>query len=413
MIDSDLLTNFKTQVRINSEEIGKIKVNPDRRLKIAYSKYCNDPNNRASRGNYLGYLFELYVTPLLIKSASDLDSVKWIIPIGQKTKPLSMKKRKNRLSYTTKGELVIFDSNVPAADFDGIIKLGSKIIIIEQKYNISGKNAKTAIKRILTRRNLFSAAYDKDPDILLTVPSNINSFDNRDQYEAHPKISILEIDHFHQFQQMFENNTFPSSQLTIKKVSSKIREPHLVFSKILDFSSPRNQLRNAFLSYLNNKCSSNEFFLQNKKHAYLVNKFVFGKIDSNIKFKNLFDDPYNVWKKYQKKRIPLILFVKFREPRVYPEVIAYKYEGKTRIKRMRRSHYSFHDQIFSLGKLNARENTLSSFLTKKASTNPKTQIIKLKQLRKIIESCQELTKYWIENSPFWIPYEEKLLSFLQ
>ncbi len=376
------LSKFGQLMKENSKNREMITINPNRRLLSTYKKYNQDRKNAHSKGNYLGNLFEQFITPLLIKTAYELDSVKWIVPAGQYIKTLDHSKRKNLLSYSKEGELVIFDSDVKAADFDGILKIGRQIILIEQKYNLHGGNI--MIKRVLSRMKLFHAAYGNNPHILFIIPSDIKNFSFRDRYEAHPQISILEIDYFQKYRKMFEKKKFPNDRISLSEFSSKVREPHVVFPKLIKFANQRKKLKVEFNQKLKRNSSAKEFFHRNKDRIDLVSRFALGQIDPECSLNGKINDPYNTWKDYHEQKIPRVLFIKFREPQVYPEIVAYKKEGRGRIKRLKRSRYSYTSQEFSIGKRDVAERTLTYSLTKKVATTKKKRLINSRQLKNII-----------------------------
>lgn len=173
--------------------------------------------------------------------------VKWFVPARKHFTLLKATKRKDRLAYNADGEIILHDGYAPSAEFDGILRLKKKqIILIEMKYTLSG--GREVVQKILSRFPLFKAAYRRDSILLLLIPVELRSkysYKFVKSIKTHPRVYVIEVQNFTRFREMFESKTFPTSQKKLSQFSSKIKAPHEVFPRSINFSSQKRIFGNS------------------------------------------------------------------------------------------------------------------------------------------------------------------------
>lgn len=386
---------FIERVKEKATSENKFALPQPPRLKKYYDWYLSDKNNLFAEGAYRGTLFEYYVTPLLILAAHELSFVKWFVPSLTPAKHLKPRQRKNRISYNHQGQIIIQDGSFPTAEFDGIIRIGKKIVIIEIKYYLP--KDKKSIQKILSRLDFFNSAYKKEPHLLLIVAEESTPFSEEDSFTSHERVHVLNIPNYKEYRSKFESGKITVTKKKLEKFKSKLRLPHEVLPHKINFSKHRRQLMKAFNEYFKQEITGQEFFEENQQSINLVGRIPLGKVSPSCDLRSS-DSPMKLFSDLLSSKVPCVFCIKFREPNVYPEIISCKKEYKGRIPHYRRSTYDYETGQFPYGKLNVTKRTVTYRLANQIIKKSKTRNLELKEINALIEAAQQLTEYWTENS---------------
>lgn len=388
------IEQFMKRVKEKSTLENKLVLSQPPRLRKYYKRHQSNKDDPYAEGAYRGTLFEYFVTPLLILATHELSFVIWFVPSRPQARHLKVKQRKDRLSYDSQGQIIIQDGNSPAAEFDGIIRIGKKIFLIEIKYNYPKREK--SIQKLISRLDFFNSAFKKQPHLLLIVAEKNQPFSEQENSNSHEKIHILHLPNFKEFRTKFEKGRVLITKKKLKKYESKLRFPHEVFPKSINFSSHRRRLIKAFHRFFKNEITIQEFFEKNYRSINLVGRIALGKISLSCDLGPI-DSKEKTFSHLLASDISCIFCIKFRKPTVYPEIISCKKENKGRIPNYRRSTYDFNTGRFSHGKVNVTEGTLTYRLANQAARNSKTCILELKEMNAFIQATQLMTEYWSKN----------------
>ncbi len=399
------IEQFMELVREKAESVSDPILSPSSRLKKFYHRYRTNKEDKYGTGLYYGLLLEYFATSLLIQIAHEFSAVKWFIPTRIPGKRLKQKQRKNRLTYNHLGEIILHYGNVPAAEFDGILRIGKKTTIVETKCNVYG-GIKT-IQKFMSRLDMFKAAYKGNIHLLLILPVEGTPFEGQEILTHHPKIHILELPDFQKFRSKFESTKLSVDKKMLRKYDSKIKSPQEVFPQRIKFRQYQDQLLKAFNQFFQEKSSCQEFFEKNKEKIDLIGKIPIGKIapDCNIK---AIDSPLQRITQYLSSGADCVLFMKFREPLVVPEIISCVNEMKKGFRQQYRGMTFLPEHnSFSEGRLKVTKGTLAYRLANQVRSSKKAQILNFDNIEELISAGRRLTDYWTQHS-FLRQIQEKL-----
>ena len=369
---------------------------PSSRLKRLYNKYQNNKEDKFGMGLYFGQLFEYFVTSLLIQATCDFQPVRWFIPARVTSRYLKPKQRRNRLAYNRFGEIILHFGSVPAAEFDGIMRLGRKILIVESKCNVYG-GMKT-IQKFMSRLDMFKAAYKRNIHLLLILPTEGTPFEGQEILHHHPKIRVLELPNFQRFRSNYEENKLSVNKKVFNKCKTKLKSPHQVFPQKIKFRQYQDQLLKAFNQVLQKKSSIQEFFEAHKEKIDLIGKIPIGKIAPDCDIEP-FDSPLQRIAQYLNSKVECVLFMKFREPFVVPEVISCINEmQKGQLPQYRRMTFIQLHNKFSEGRKKVTKGTLSYRQANQVRSAPNVRTLNGDNIKELILAGNQLTEYWTQNS---------------
>ncbi len=390
------ITQLMDLVKEKAEIVSDPILLPSLRLEKFFKKYQRNKEDKYSAGLYSGLLFEYYATSLLLQAIQELQSVKWFIPARIHRKRYRQRPRKNRLTYSHQGEIVLQYGNVPAAEFDGILRIGKKTTIVEIKCNVYG-GIKT-VQKFMSRLDMFKAAYKGNIHLLLILPIERFPFEGEEVLNHHPKIHILELPHFQKFRSKFENKQLSIDKKKFKQFAAKLKSPHEVFPQKIKFRHYQDQLLKAFNQFSQEKSSCQEFFENNKAKIDLIGKIPNGKISPDCDIES-FDSPMQRIKQYLSSGVDCVLFMKFREPFVVPEVVSCVNEmRKGFLRQYRRMTFLPQYNSFSDGKLKVTKGTLAYRMANQVKLIPNVRILNIDDLQKLISAGNRLTDYWTQHS---------------
>ncbi|MHA2245397.1 MAG: hypothetical protein ACXADY_10565 [Candidatus Hodarchaeales archaeon] len=390
------VTQFMDLVKEKAKYASDPILLPSSRLKKRFKKYQKNKDDKYGVGLYYGLLFEYYVTSFLIQAANELQSVRWFVPARVKGKYLKPRQRRNRLTYNRHGEIILYYGSVPAAEFDGILRIRKKTIIVEIKCNVYG-GIKT-VQKLMSRLDMFKAAYKRDTYLLLILPAESTLFKGQKILAYHPKIHILELPLFQEFKSKFENKQLSVKKMMWKQFSSKLKPPHDVFPQKIRFKQYQSQFLKSFNHFLMKKSSCKEFFEKNKENIDLIGKIPIGKIAPDCDIKS-FDSPIQRIKQNLSSGVDCVLFMKFREPFVVPEVISCINEmGKGLLPQYRRMTFLPEHNSFSKGRLKVTKGTLAFKLANQVRFAENVRILNTDDIVKLISAGNQMTDYWTQHS---------------
>ncbi len=295
-----------------------------RRLKTYRVHYDADPTDAYKIGNYKGIVFENYATNLVVRAAQAVKGVGWVIPLlepvrgakkGKKAKKVK-KPEKNSIDYDHDGSIVLFREGRPYAEFDALLSIGDRIILVEMKTNRLLTD--DILEKLENRAGKLSAAYGVQVQILVLQPHENTSKCFEEKANSCDGFTLLGLNNFLPFWETLDAKTFKPIYLG---TLTKCALPSDKFPQQIDYLTHSVAIYKGFLSV---DLSPQDFWVNNEISTKIVNKIPVGVLDPSIDLSQYGRDKQSTITKSLVGGVTCVLYLRFSRHEVVPEIVVCK-----------------------------------------------------------------------------------------